>query len=74
MAPDRLRHADAASTVDILAAVPPTPARSFVLASLRALHVDGGCEQTAIATVKKTMYEERRCMKSIAVDHDLLSR
>ena len=34
------------------------PSRSFVLASLRALHVDRGCGQTAIATVKKTVHEE----------------
>jgi len=56
-------------TADILAAV-----QVVVLASLRALHVDRGCGQTAIATVKKAVHEERRCMKSIAVDHDLLSR
>jgi hypothetical protein len=57
-----------------MATAPSSPAlsplsRSFARASLRALHLDRGAGPTTIATPRR-----RRWIKSIAVDHDLLSR
>jgi pimeloyl-ACP methyl ester carboxylesterase len=46
------------------------PSRSFVLTSLRALHLDRGSGPTGIAA-----NERRRAVdKNVAVDHDLVSR